>query len=203
MHAAIFILYWQTAAIKSKMIRARLRCYMSRQQQDCRDVANEVESDLCIAGNEKHRVLAVTQPTHRIGQIVSSFGISPQKCADDTQLYISISVNYTIIGVTKLERCLLELHSWFCSTGLCRNPSKYDAILFGTHQRLHHSPALDHVNIAGSSVSLSDKVTTLGVTLDCCLTFNNTFHLYVEHHSFILGLYGTSDQYSLRIWQPP
>jgi len=161
------------------------------------------KSDLCIARNEKHRVSAVTQPTHHIGQIVSSFGISPQKCADDTQLYISISVNYTIIGVTQLERCLLQSNSWFCSTGLCLNPSKYDAIHFGTHQRLHYSPALDHVNIAGNSVSLSDKVTTLGVTLDCCLTFNNTFHLYVEHHSFILGLYGTSDQYSLRIWQPP
>ena len=53
------------------------------------------------------------------------------------------------------------------------NPSKSDAILFGSHQRLRTLPTISTVNIAGTSVKLSDHITTLGVTIDNKLTFNN------------------------------
>jgi hypothetical protein len=107
-----------------------------------------------------------------IGELVTGHGISHQQYADDTQLYISLSVQNPIFGINQLERCLSQLHSWFCQNGLCLNPTKSDAILFGTHQRLHHFPTTSNLNIAGATVNISDKITTLGVTLDSTLTFN-------------------------------
>jgi hypothetical protein len=106
-----------------------------------------------------------------IGHIVSNHGIDHQQYADDTQLYISLSARNYLSGITKLETCLTFLNSWFCLNGLCLNPTKSDAILFGTHQRLSRFPPVPNVNIAGSVVKLSDKITTLGVTLDSTLTF--------------------------------
>ena len=107
-----------------------------------------------------------------IGQIVSGHGISHQQYADDTQLYISLSKSNPAIGISQLETCLSSLHSWFCHNGLCLNPTKSDAILFGTQQRLHHFTDIPTINIAGSVVNLSNKITTLGVTLDSTLNFN-------------------------------
>jgi len=43
--------------------------------------------------------------------------------------------------------------------------------LFGTSTRLRNFPPLTGVNIAGTVVPLSDKIVTLGVTLDSNLTF--------------------------------
>jgi hypothetical protein len=107
-----------------------------------------------------------------VGNIISNFGILHQQYADDTQLYISLSATDPQPGILKLESCLTSLHSWFCHNGLCLNPTKSDAILFGTHQRLHHFTSIPSINIAGSNVALSDKITTLGVTLDSTLSFN-------------------------------
>jgi len=107
-----------------------------------------------------------------IGQIISGHGISHQQYADDTQLYISLSKSNPAIGISQLETCLSSLHSWFCHNGLCLNPTKSDAILFGTQQRLHNFTSIPTVNIAGSVVNLSNKITTLGVTLDSTLNFN-------------------------------
>lgn len=108
-----------------------------------------------------------------IGQIVSGHGISHQQYADDTQLYISLSKSNPAIGISQLETCLSSLHSWFCHNGLCLNPTKSDAIIFGTQQRLHHFTNIPAINIAGSVVNLSNKITTLGVTLDSNLNFNS------------------------------
>jgi hypothetical protein len=96
-----------------------------------------------------------------------------QQYADDTQLYISLSTSDPYSNISKLESCLLSLHAWFCHNGLCLNPTKSDAILFGTQQRLHNFPSIANINIAGSTVNLSNKITTLGVTLDSTLSFNS------------------------------
>jgi len=108
-----------------------------------------------------------------IGKIVSDHGILHQQYADDTQLYIALSTSDPYSDISKLESSLSSLNSWFCQNGLCLNPSKSEAILFGTHQRLLHFPSLPSINIANSTVKLSDKLTTLGVTLDSTLSFNS------------------------------
>lgn len=108
-----------------------------------------------------------------VGQIASCHGLRHQQYADDTQLYIALSPVNFHDPIAKLEKCLLTLHHWFSQNGLCLNPTKSDAVLFGTHQRLQSFDSVTEINIAGSTVKLSDKITTLGVTLDEKLTFNS------------------------------
>ena len=55
----------------------------------------------------------------------------------DTQLYIACSVNDAASPLSTLESCLASLHCWFCHNGLALNPSKTEAIIFGTRQRLN------------------------------------------------------------------
>jgi len=77
-----------------------------------------------------------------IADLVLQYGESLQQYADDTQLYISCSVNDAASALSTLESCLASLHSWFCYNGLAVNPSKSEAIIFGTHQSLNSFPVI-------------------------------------------------------------
>ena len=57
--------------------------------------------------------------------------------------------------------------------GLYLNPEKTDAVLFGTYQSAKSLSNTSNINVAGTSVALSDKVKLLGVTLNRHLTFDS------------------------------
>ena len=63
------------------------------------------------------------------------------------------------------------MYARLCFNCLAINPDKSEAILSGSCQRLRSFPSLSSVDLAGTSVPLSDTVKTLGVTLDRKLTF--------------------------------
>jgi len=107
-----------------------------------------------------------------IADIASQYSVSLQQYADNTQLYIACSVNDAASPLSTLESCLASLHCWFCHNGLALNPSKSEAIIFGTRQRLNSFPRPSGIHIVGSPVSISDHITTSGVTLDSNLTLN-------------------------------
>ena len=101
-----------------------------------------------------------------ISSVIAAHNLQHQQYADDTQLFISVSPTDSTLSVARLESCLSDLYCWLSHNGLCLNPSKSDAVLFGTQQRLRTFPPITSINIAGSIVNLSDTVTTLGVNLD-------------------------------------
>jgi len=107
-----------------------------------------------------------------ITDLVLQYSVSLQQYADDIQLYIACSVSDAASALSTLESCLASLYSWFCHTGLALNPSKSEAIIFGTRQHLDRFPRPPIIHILSSSVSTSDYMTTLGVTLDSNLTLN-------------------------------
>jgi hypothetical protein len=110
--------------------------------------------------------------TSPIGSIASSFNISIQQYADDTQLFFAAASNSLQSSLSHFELCLATLHSWFCHNGMALNGDKSEAIIFGTWQKLHNYPTPPGISIAGSMVPFSDKIKTLGVTLDSHLTFS-------------------------------
>ena len=107
-----------------------------------------------------------------IGQLINSHGILHQQYADDTQLFISVSSAARTACIAQLEHCLSALHCWFCLNGMSLNPDKSDAIWFTTAQRSKSLVPATSINVAGTLVTTSDKITTLGVTLDSHLSFN-------------------------------
>jgi len=96
-----------------------------------------------------------------------------QQNADDTQLYISFSPSELSGQINALQSCLASLDSWFCEIGLALNPTRSDAIMFGTHQRLKSLTNLESFNVAGAEISLADHVKILGTaSLDSSLTMD-------------------------------
>jgi len=108
--------------------------------------------------------------TSPLSTIAKSHQVFQQQYADDTQLYVALSpINYSNELIT-LQSCLSSLHVWFCENGMALNPSKSDAILFGTAQRLKTMSSLASVKIVDSAIQFSDTIKILGVTLDSTLT---------------------------------
>jgi len=80
-----------------------------------------------------------------------------------------------------LQRCVSSLHSWFLhsatinnnnnNNGLVLNPTKTEAICFCTNPRLKSLSSLTSIEVADSSVSVSNHSKLLGVTLDNQLNF--------------------------------
>jgi len=99
-----------------------------------------------------------------------------------------------------LNPAFMSLHSWLCQNGLALNIGKSESILFSTPSRSRNFSSVPDVNIAGIPVHNSDKIVTLGVTLDR--------HLALSHHTsnvrrdayFRIRALPTSDLYLLKIW---
>ena len=93
-----------------------------------------------------------------------------QQYADDLQLYLSFSPNSSELAL--IENCTSDVSRLFLENAVLLSPTKTEAIVFSTRQRLcriDHSTAID---VAGSKVALSDSIKLLGLTLDSTLSFD-------------------------------
>jgi len=86
--------------------------------------------------------------------------------ADDTHMFVVLSLSFLSSSLYSLQRCVSSHHSWFIHNGLILNPTKTEAICFGTSTRLQSLSHLTSIEIAGTTVSLVDYVKLLGVTFD-------------------------------------
>ena len=131
---------------------------------------------------------AYTSPLH---SVISSFGLNHQQYADDTLIFSPIPTTNFLPSMRNLEQCLAHLCMWFAHLAI--NPTKSDAIIFSTRQRLAklRSTGLTTVSVLDSSIPISNTLTILGVTLDSFLSFNNhctkisqssLYHLRAVHH---------------------
>ena len=94
--------------------------------------------------------------------------------------------------INSLQSVLLSLDSWFSNNGQALNPNRSDAILLGTSK---HNFSLDHitcVDVAGTSVILSNNVKHLCVILDSNLTFNKNVSSICEALYYHIRDYDTS-----------
>ena len=80
------------------------------------------------------------------------------------------------IGTMKIEVFMLwrgsaAVNYWMLHNGLTLYPDKSEAIIFGTSRAIASSK-IKSVTVAGSAITISDKVKSLEVTLDKCLIFD-------------------------------
>ena len=89
------------------------------------------------------------------------------------------------------------MHSWFCHNGLDLNSTKSESILIGTRQRLRTLPPIASPKIAGTPITFSDTIKTLGVTLDQNLTLNKHVSLLSRNiHVYTRALRHISPKFS-------
>ena len=88
--------------------------------------------------------------------------------ADDTQLYVELHTD----AVKSLDSCFQAVHRWFTENGLALNPDKSEAIVIGTGARIRQEGRIDVMTLGSASITVSDSVKSLGVTIDETLSFN-------------------------------
>ena len=134
-----------------------------------------------------------------VAGLVLQYGVSLQQYADDTPLYIACSVNDAVSALSTLESCLASLHSWFCHNGLALNPSKSEAILFGTRQRLNSFPRPSVIHILSSSVPIFYYITTLLAFLTTCSSSSFLPCLSRSLTDKVLAIFVYQGQFNFRI----
>jgi len=62
--------------------------------------------------------------------------------------------------------CVEDVARWFLENGLLLNPTKTEAVLFGTRFQRNKIPTASGIGVAGTVVPFRDTVKLLDVTLD-------------------------------------
>ena len=111
--------------------------------------------------------------TSPVGDIIQSHDVRYHQYADDTQLHIAMRTANTAAGLSILADCTMDVKHWYLLNGLQLNADKSEVMLVGTAYQLQAASAIKAVSVAGSSLSLTDKMKTLGVVLDSRSTFES------------------------------
>ena len=123
--------------------------------------------------------------TTPLSAIISSFDINHYVYADDTQIYMSLSVSNAKESLEKLQHCLMCVSAWITGSKLKLNPSKTEFLLIGTKlQRekfFNNFPCL----LVGQDTNPSTSAKNLGVLFDSSLNFENIYPKHVGHASII------------------
>ena len=103
--------------------------------------------------------------------IISIFDINHHIYADDTQIYMSLSVSIAKESLEKLQHCLMAVSAWMTGSKLKLNPRETEFLLIGTklqREKLSNNfPCL----ILGQDTHPSASAKTLRVVFDSSLNF--------------------------------
>jgi len=104
-------------------------------------------------------------------QVVFNSGARCHQYAGDTQLCMRLTPALNILG--DLGKCADCVARWFLLNDLMVNPSKTEAILFGTTSRVKTTACSDpELIFAGVKVPFVKSIRILGVTLDSSHSFD-------------------------------
>ena len=107
-----------------------------------------------------------------VANVISSFGVSHQQYADDSQLYIVANRVNIQMKLDLLQDCTAAVNDWFPLKGISLNLDKSEVLLLGTAAKLRTIGAVGQMSVAGASINMTDSIKNLGVFLDYGLTFN-------------------------------
>ena len=108
--------------------------------------------------------------TAPISDVIASRQLNYHLYADDTQLYLAFKTDDVNLAIDRVVSCVSEISCWMERNDLKLNPDKTEILLI--HSRFREGPALDHMQFGDERISISDKVTSLGVIVDKHMTFD-------------------------------
>ena len=108
--------------------------------------------------------LLYTIYTSPLCNVIDSYNLNHVMYADDISIYSSLTFTSSSCDIdNKLTLCMAHVRDWFTSNRLRLNPLKTEVFLVGPNNVLS---SVSGFNVFGSSLSPSQTVTVLGVSLD-------------------------------------
>ena len=104
-----------------------------------------------------------------VSDVIAQHNVRYRQYADDMQLYVLLKPA-DLGDWSTIESCAGDMSQWFVKNALL-NPTKTEAVIFGTSQRLSQVNRSQGVRVAGADVQFV-KLLGLGVTLDSTLYFD-------------------------------
>jgi len=103
--------------------------------------------------------------------VVAAHSLRYHQYADDTQLYMAVRPGDDE-SFGPVSMCVEDVARWFLENGLLLNPTKTEAVLFGTKVQRDKITTASGIDVAGTVVPFRDTIKLLGVTLDSALTMD-------------------------------
>ena len=107
-----------------------------------------------------------------IADVIASFGVKHHQYADDTQLYTAVKSGNDTHSIHNLESCCCAVRDWFARNGMLLNPDKSEVLLIARKSVAQTFADGSGVSVAGSDITFSVKLKSLGVTLEPCLSIS-------------------------------
>ena len=104
--------------------------------------------------------------------------------ADDTQLYTAIKSESDSPNIKNLELCSCAVRDWFALNGMLLNPEKSEVLLVSRKAVAIQFASGSGISVAGSNITYSVKLKSLGVTLDQTLSFDQHVTNIVKASNF-------------------
>jgi hypothetical protein len=108
-----------------------------------------------------------------LSELINSFSVDHHFFADDSELYSKIPVesDAALVAIQNVEECCLAIKSWMNTNKLKLNDQKTEALLCGPPQRRESCPR-QCIQVGGATIPFASSVKSLGVVLDCDLSFD-------------------------------
>ena len=145
-----------------------LQSFISDRQQYVVEGAKQSASVNCTSGVPQGSVLCpllFTMYNSPVGNVAAAHSLRYHQFADDTQLYMAVRPGDDE-SFGPVSTCVEDVARWFLENGLLLNPTKTEAVLFGTKVQRDKITTASGIDVAGTVVPFRDTVKRLGVTLD-------------------------------------
>lgn len=109
--------------------------------------------------------------TAELSHVVARHHLQLHQYADDSQIYVSTSVDHHSSAVDRFAACLSDVDAWMRASRLRLNPSKTQVMWLGSRQQLQRLHTLD-MNILSTRVTISKSARDLGIVIDSQLSLS-------------------------------
>ena len=144
---------------------AWLQSYIGERYQKVAVRSAESVDSILTCGVPQGSVLGPTlycMYTKPIGDIVARHGMQYHCYADDTQIYLTVERDESIV----VKLCVEEVAAWLTKNRLKLNREKSEAIVFFPAKQRDSRPADVYITVAGHRIQPSSCVRNLGVQFD-------------------------------------
>ena len=100
-------------------------------------------------------------------QLILCYGLQIRQYADDSQVYMSVSVSEVQTAVHSFAVCIHDVNKWMRTSRLQLNLTKTQVMWLGSSQQLKHVD-INNILLLSTTIQVVESTRDLGVMLDSC-----------------------------------